>query len=75
MGPSDSKAKVTPPSPPFLTADEAAALLRITRFGIYKMVDRGQIPFIRRGKKALLFSQPDLLAHLAKCASSPLTPR
>jgi len=57
--------------PPFLTADEAAVLLRISLAALYKSVQRGQVPFIRRGKKALLFSQPDLLAAMASRASSP----
>lgn len=56
---------------PFLTSEEAAALLRMSTAALYKAVQRGQIPFIRRGKKALLFSESALLAHLTSRASSP----
>jgi excisionase family DNA binding protein len=57
---------VTEPSglPLLLTVDEAAALLRTTRSGIYAMAERAQVPGIVRIGRRLLFRRDELLEWL-----------
>lgn len=47
-----------------LTVEEAGALLRLSRNGVYKAVKEGQIPSLRIGKR-LLVSRVRLEAMLA----------
>jgi excisionase family DNA binding protein len=52
------------PLPVLLTVDEAAALLRATRRGIYAMIERRQLPGIIRIGRRVLLSADDLLHWL-----------
>jgi len=62
-----------PQSPPvLLTVDEAAALLRTSRKAVYAMVERHQLPGVRRIGRRVLVHQTELLDWLDhNCASSP----
>ena len=60
------------PLPLYLTADEAAYLLRTTRKGIYAMVERGLLPGVTRIGRRVLICSDDLLHWLhRKRAPSP----
>ncbi len=50
----------------FLTADEAAELLRTTRKAIYCMNDRGKLPGARRVGRRLLVRRDVLLREIEK---------
>lgn len=53
------------PIPSFLTPDELAELLRISKVGVYRLVEKREIPFYRvRG--CLRFAKKDVLAFLGK---------
>ncbi len=58
--------------PPFLTAEDAAALLRTSRKAIYTMADRGQIPGVTRIGKRLLFYRDDVIRWLDESRASSL---
>ena len=49
-----------------LNATEASEFLRTTKSGLYAMVQRRQIPFIRVGKRRILFFKEDLIEFLEK---------
>ena len=49
-------------SPALLTAQEVAELLRTSAGGIYKMVERGQLPGVIRVGKRLRFER-EVLVH------------
>jgi excisionase family DNA binding protein len=49
--------------PNMLTPDDLAAYLRISKTGVYRMVEKRQIPFYRIGG-SLRFAQSDILAYL-----------
>lgn len=49
--------------PTLLTPPEAAAALRISKAGLYRLVERRYIPFHRVGR-GLRFDQADLVAYL-----------
>ena len=51
----------------FFTVDEAAAVLRTTRKGIYAMHERRQLPGATRIGRRLLIRQDDLLDWLDRC--------
>ncbi len=51
--------------PLLLTVDETAVLLRTTRGALYAMIERGQIPHIRLGRR-VRFHRDDLLRFLAE---------
>jgi len=56
--PADSK-------PNLITPDELADLLRISKVGVYRLVEKRLIPFYRvRG--SLRFERKDVMAYLAK---------
>jgi excisionase family DNA binding protein len=58
--------------PVFLTADDAADLLRTSRKGIYAMVERGFLPGVTRLGRRVLIRRDDLLDWLRqKSAPSP----
>lgn len=58
--------------PLFATVDETANLLRTTRKAIYAMIERGQLPGVRRIGRRVLISRRELLHWLDhNCASSP----
>ena len=60
------------PLPVLLTVDEAAALLRTTRRGIYAMIERRQLPGVIRIRRRVLLRADDLLHWLdQKRAPSP----
>lgn len=50
--------------PVLLTVDEAAALLRTTRRGMYAMVERRQLPGVVRIRRRVLFRTEALLVLL-----------
>jgi excisionase family DNA binding protein len=57
--------------PMLLKVPEAAVLLRTTPKGIYAMVERGQLPGVRRIGKRVLIAAADLLHWLDhNCAPS-----
>jgi excisionase family DNA binding protein len=59
-------------SPPLLTVDEAAALLRTTRKAVYAMAARGLLPGAVKVGRRLLIRTPVLLNWLdQKAAPSP----
>ncbi|MBP8944976.1 MAG: helix-turn-helix domain-containing protein [Paludibacteraceae bacterium] len=47
----------------FLTVEEAAKLLNITKQTIYEKVSRGELPYMKRGKR-LYFSNIELYEYL-----------
>ena len=55
-----------------LTAEEAAEILKTTRAGVYAMVQRRQIPYIRLGKRKILFFEEELIAFLEKRSVEPI---
>src|SRR5262249_26279367 len=56
----------------FLTANEAATLLRTTRKALYTMIERGQLPGVTRIGRRVLIRTADLLDWLRqKSAPSP----
>ena len=58
--------------PPLLTPEEVAKLLRTSRKAIYCMVERGQLPGVKRIGRRVLFRSRLLVHYLDhKCASSP----
>jgi excisionase family DNA binding protein len=58
--------------PILLTADEVASLLRTTRKAVYGMVERGQLPGVRKIGRRVLFRRRELVDYLdRKCAPSP----
>jgi excisionase family DNA binding protein len=58
--------------PEFLTPEEVAALLRTSRKGVYAMVERKQLPGVRRIGRRVLVDRRELLHWLDHtCASSP----
>jgi excisionase family DNA binding protein len=57
--------------PVYLTADEAASLLRTTRKAIYVMIERRTLPGVTRIGRRVLVRSRDLLDWLdQQCASS-----
>jgi excisionase family DNA binding protein len=57
--------------PEFLTPDEVAALLRTTRKAVYAMIERHQLPGVRRIGRRVLVRRIELLHWLDhNCASS-----
>jgi excisionase family DNA binding protein len=60
----------------FLTADEAATLLRTTRKAIYAMAERGRLPGVVRIGRRLLVRRDVLLESLSeRRTASPGGPR
>lgn len=58
--------------PPYLLIPEAAELLRTSPKAVYALVDRGQLPGVRRVGRRLLISRDELLVWLdERCAVSP----
>lgn len=51
--------------PEVLTVDEAAALLRMDRKGVYEAIRRGQIPGVRRIGRVIRIHRGTLVAWLA----------
>ncbi len=47
-----------------LTLDEVAALLRVSKTSVYRLVERRELPFCRVGR-SLRFTRQDLDAYLA----------
>ena len=58
--------------PILLTVDEVATLLRTTRKAVYGMVERGQLPGVRKIGRRVLLRSRHLLDYLdRKCSPSP----
>lgn len=54
------------PEPELLTVPEIAALLRLAPKSIYKLVEEGALPGVRRvGRRAIRFYRPEVVAWLA----------
>lgn len=51
------------PTPELLTRDEVASLLKISRAGVYRLVERRQLPFYKVGHN-LRFAKSDVMAYL-----------
>lgn len=49
----------------FLSAEQAASFLKLQTNTIYKMREKGELPFYRIGKRKLLFSKKELEKHIA----------
>jgi excisionase family DNA binding protein len=60
--------------PIYLTADEAADLLRTTRKAIYAMIERRQLPGVRKIGKRLLISASILLSWIEDQQVAPSLP-
>ncbi len=58
--------------PMFLTADEAADLLRTSRKGVYAMVERGLLPGVTRLGRRVLIRRDDLLDWLRQKSAPSL---
>jgi excisionase family DNA binding protein len=56
--------------PFFLTAAEAAKLLRTTRAAIYMRIERGLMPGAVKDGRRVLIRRDDLLAYLEKAATA-----
>ncbi len=54
-----------------LNTREAAALLKTTRAGIWNLVQKRAIPFIRVSARRLLFFEEDLLSYLESRTVQP----
>ena len=50
----------------FLSAPEAADFLKLKLRTIYNKAEKGELPYARSGKRKLLFSRKDLVAHVAR---------
>ena len=60
------------PLPLLLTPREAASVLRLTRKGVYTMIERGQLPgVIRMGRRVRIDTRVLLHWLDRKCAPSP----
>ena len=58
--------------PELLTVDEVAGVLRTSRKAVYAMIERRQLPGLRRIGRRVLISRTELLHWLDhNCASSP----
>lgn len=61
---------MTVPPPDFLTVAEAAAILRIGTMGIYRIVDAGELPAYRFGKRGLVrIDRVDLYKYMRQSRS------
>lgn len=58
--------------PMFLTADDAAALLRTSRKAIYAMIERRQLPGVTRLGKRVLVRTETLVHYLDQQGASSL---
>jgi excisionase family DNA binding protein len=56
--------------PALLLASEVAALLRTSRKSVYSMIERGQLPVVRIGRRVLI-REDDLLEWLRQKSSTP----
>lgn len=69
--------QVTKPGPPadlqVYTVDEAAALLKMSRRQLYKLVEDRQISFRRTGKVAVRFTAKDIEDYLSNAYRPAVT--
>lgn len=56
----------TVPQPEFLTVEEVANLLRVTKMTVYRTIDRGEIPYYRLGRLKR-FRRSDVEDYLTRC--------
>lgn len=56
--------------PLYLTVNEVAALLRRSPKAVYTLIDRGQLPGVRRVTGRVLVHRNELLEWIESCASS-----
>jgi len=48
----------------FLTVDELAKILKISKVWVYKLCDQGRIPFLRLGGKVIRFREEEIFQWL-----------
>ncbi len=58
------------PSSEFLTVRELARYLRLSPTGVYRLVERRDLPFYRMSQK-ILFKLTDVEEYLKKCRTAP----
>jgi excisionase family DNA binding protein len=58
--------------PSLLTAEDMAALLRVSRKAIYTMVDRGELPGVTRIGRRLRFDEHEIKIWLDESRASSL---
>jgi excisionase family DNA binding protein len=63
------------PPPELLTVDELAEILRLNRKSAYAMVQRGEVPGVRRFGRAIRVHRATVLRWLADGQSSDPRPR
>ena len=54
----------------FLTVDEVASYLRISKCSVYRIMERRDMPFYRLARK-VLFRASDVRDYLTKCRVGP----
>jgi excisionase family DNA binding protein len=50
----------------FISAEQAARLLKIKLSTLYSKVEAGELPYSRSGKRKLLFSKDELIVYISK---------
>jgi excisionase family DNA binding protein len=63
--------ELSTPTDEFLSADQAAEILKIKLSTLYSKVESGDIPYSRSGKRKLLFLRSDLIQFISnkRCKS------
>jgi excisionase family DNA binding protein len=61
--------------PAVLTVDEAAGLLRVNRKTLYELIQRGELPGVRRLGRAIRIHRPTLIRWLADQGRVPRSSR
>jgi excisionase family DNA binding protein len=56
--------KLSPGNEDFLSAEQAAAFLKLKLNTIYSKAEKGELPFYRSGKRKLLFSKKELEQYI-----------
>jgi excisionase family DNA binding protein len=62
------------PTIEFLTPNELASLLKISKVGVYRLIERRQIPF-HRIRGSLRFDKNDVLSYLQQNRVEPIGPQ
>ena len=63
---SEKSPEVTVHNGDFVNADEAIKILDLSKSTLYKMVHLNKIPFLKQGRKKLLFNRNDLHEWLVR---------
>jgi excisionase family DNA binding protein len=59
------------PKKNYMDTKATAIYLMTTREALYAMIQRGQVPYIRVGKRKILFCEEDLITFLEAHAVTP----